>query len=327
MNSDTYQHKKESIAGDSHSTGQEMETGKDISKVSHKNTLLIMAGSLFTLLVWIAMTGHSGGAGGNQYVTAVVNEMTQEADGALAAESQGEAVKSGVLAKDIFGLGSEVDTATNYCGPSCEGLMEEVNAVGKGTKIFKDEGYKVTIKEMGTPWCDQSSFKSINGIKYCFAACDKHRCDHSSLAGLGLTSVVSMIGEYSVLDTLDNSGERYGKCVTDYCTSGGADYGGYSKLEICPFHNGGDYGSYLCQKCPTIVVPAPTRGGSTWCENDGYYSGEDGNKYCWSSCAARSGARSCRHTFKFWRLGACQSHKCSPGQYSNLCQSTFSGYN
>jgi len=279
MNSDTYQHKKVSTTGDSHSAGQEMETGKDISNVSHKHTLLIMTGSLLALLVWIAVAGHSAGAGGEQYVTATADDMTQEAGGALAAESQGETVKSGAFAKDISSLGSEVGTATNYCGPSCEGLMEKVNAGG-------------------TPWCDQSSFKSINGIEYCFAACDKHRCDHSTLAGLGLTSVVSMIKYHPCPD---GSGKRYGQCATDYCTSGAHDYGGFSKLKICPEHNIPVNGSYLCQKCPTIVVPAPTRGGDTWCENDGYYRGEDGNKYCWSSCARRSGARSCRHTFEFWR--------------------------
>eukprot|EP00751_Fragilariopsis_kerguelensis_P039512 CAMPEP_0171026000 /NCGR_PEP_ID=MMETSP0736-20130129/33999_1 /TAXON_ID=186038 /ORGANISM="Fragilariopsis kerguelensis, Strain L26-C5" /LENGTH=91 /DNA_ID=CAMNT_0011466407 /DNA_START=93 /DNA_END=365 /DNA_ORIENTATION=- len=91
MNSDTYQHKQ--VTGDSHSTGEEMEIGKKINKVTHKHPLLIMAGSLLALLVWIAMAGHSGGAGGEQYVTATADKMTQEAGGALAAESQGETVK------------------------------------------------------------------------------------------------------------------------------------------------------------------------------------------------------------------------------------------
>jgi len=295
MNSDTYQHKQ--VTGDSHSTGEEIKTGKDNINVSHKRTFLMMAGSLLALLFWIAMAGHSGGAGGGQYVTASADDMTQEGGGALAAEFQGETGKSGVLDEDIFGLGRA--QADGYCGPECAELVAKVN-VG------------------GTPWCDRSSFKLINGVEYCFAPCNKYSCDHGSLYGLGLTSVVSMF-----IDTDD------GGCDTDYCISGldhntdlyhETDY--ETNVEICP--SGDIYpgnGAYLCQKCPKITVPAPRYGGATWCQNGGpYYVGQDGKQYCWSTCAAASGNRSCRKKEGFWRLGACQSHRCSPGQYSNLCQ-------
>jgi len=289
MNSDTYQHKQ--VTRDSHSTGEEMETGKDSNNVTHKHPLLIMAGSLLALLAWIAMAGHSGGAGGGQYVTAVADDMTQEGGGALAAEYQGETGKSGVLDEDIFGLGRA--QADGYCGPECAELMAKVN-VG------------------GTPWCDQSSFKLINGVEYCFAPCNNYSCDHGSLYGLGLTSVVSMI---------INTGD--GGCDTDYCISGLEMESGSrheTNVEICPHGESGD-GAYLCQKCPTITVPAPRHEGATWCENGGpYYVGQDDKQYCWSTCAADTWYRSCRKKEDFWRLGACQSHYCSPGQYSNLCQ-------
>jgi len=284
MNSDTYQHKQ--VTGNSHSAGEEMETGKDSSNVSHKRTFLMMAGSLLALLFWIAMAGHSGGAGGGQYVTAGADDMTQEGGGALAAESQGETVKTGDFAEDIFSLGRA--QADGYCGPDCAELMTKVN-VGS------------------TPWCDRSSFNLINGVEYCFAPCNEYSCDHGSLYGLGLTSVVSMF-----IDTDD------GGCDTDYCHTG---WGGHDEIRICPGMDDTDQGAYLCQKCPKITVPAPRYGGATWCQNGGpYYVGQDGKQYCWSTCAAASGNRSCRKKEGFWRLGACQSHRCSPGQYSNLCQ-------
>jgi len=303
MNSDTYQHKKESITGDSHSAGQEMETGKDISKVFHKHTtLLIMAGSLLTVLVWIAMTGHSGGAGGEQYVTATADDMNQEAGGALAAEYEGETVKSEVLAKDIFSLGKEVGPFGYDCGPNCFSLVA-----------------KVAADPRGIPWCAQSSFISINDIDYCFAPCNLYWCDHTSLSGMGLTSVQGMYGKVY---------EGKFNCETDYCQTGyGSNYDDPSSddyegsTDVCPSGGSYDYASYLCQKCPKITVPAPGYGGATWCVEGGpYYVGKDGKEYCWSTCSAQANRRDCSEKKGFWRLGSCQLHKCPGSQYSTLCQ-------
>jgi len=276
MNSDTYQHKKVSTTGDSHSAGQEMETGKDISNVSHKHTLLIMAGSLLAVLVWIAVAGHSGGAGGEQYVTATADDMTQEAGGALAAESQGETVKSVVLAKDIFSLDKEVGPYGYDCGPNCFSLVATVAADPRGI-----------------PWCAQSSFNSINGIDYCFAPCNLYWCDHTSLSGMGLTSVEGM---YGLVD--DNDGIM--ACDTNYCRTGfGPNYGPssgwwYGNTDICPSAGSHDYASYLCQKCPKITVPEPRYEGATWCVDGGpYYVGKDGKEYCWSTCKTQANNRDC----------------------------------
>jgi len=293
MNSDTYQHKQ--VKGDSHSAGEEMETGKDSSNVSHKRTFLMVAGSLLALLFWIAMAGHSGGgAGGGQYVTASADDKTQEGGGALAAEYQEETVKSGVLAKDIFSLGSEI-SPNDKCGPYCEGLVA-----------------KVAADPRGTPWCTQSSFNTINGIDYCFAPCNikEYSCDHESLSGMGLTSVVT---EYT------GSG---GGCVTEYCGTGYGGAYGWGFTDVCPSGGTWDYSAYLCQKYPKVEVPDPDHGGP-WCDQGGSYHGSDGKEYCWSTCKNTASQRSCARRKDFWRLGSIILNvfmTTGPNCLSTLCQ-------
>jgi len=63
-------------AGDSNTT-DEMVIGKINT---YQRTFLIVAGSLLTLLVWIAITGTSGG----QYLTSSAAEITKGGAGALA---------------------------------------------------------------------------------------------------------------------------------------------------------------------------------------------------------------------------------------------------
>mmetsp|Transcript_54694 Transcript_54694/g.61939 ORF Transcript_54694/g.61939 Transcript_54694/m.61939 type:complete len:311 (+) Transcript_54694:183-1115(+) len=293
MNSDTYQHKQ--VNGGSHSAGEEMETGKDSSNVSHKRTFLMMAGSLLALLFWIAMAGHSGGgAGGGQYVTASADDKTQEGGGALAAEYQGESAKSGVFTKDIFSLGSEI-SPNDKCGPYCEGLVA-----------------KVAADPRGIPWCTDSLFNTINGIDYCFAPCNikKNHCDNGSLSRMDLTSVITMY---------TGSG---GGCVTEYCGTGYGGAYGWGFTDVCPSNGKWDYSAYLCQKCPKVQVPAPTDY-HNYC-NQGYsYHGSDGKEYCWSTSSIASGDRSCSKRKGFWRLGSWKLFPCV-GEVFNvrttLCQ-------
>jgi len=215
MNSDTYQHKQ--VTGGSDSAGEEMETGKDISNVSHKHTVLIMAGSLLALLFWIATAGHSGGARGGQYVTASGDGMTQEGGVALAA--------------DLFSLDSEVDLPNDTCGPDCQSLVA-----------------KVAAASVRPPMCADSVFNNINGIDYCFAPCNLYTCDHGTLVGLDLTSVASMFTgkrggcktEYCRTGNGDNS--SWGP--VDVCPSHGSwDYASYlcqksPKLHVPPPNEG-----------------------------------------------------------------------------------------
>jgi len=174
MNSDTYQHKQVSTTGDSHSAGQEMETGKDISNVSHKHTLLIMAGSLLALLVWIAMAGHSGGGGG-QYVTATLDELAKGTGGVLAAEYQVDTVNSALFDKDIFSLDSELGSGSEGAAENCAALVAAVNP------------------NLGS-WCKvggKSSFTSHNKKDYCWDSCKAIIAGSCKMYGSDFTSIAS----------------------------------------------------------------------------------------------------------------------------------------
>jgi len=82
-------------AGDSNTTN-EMVTGK---MNTYQQTFLIFAGSLLTLLVWIAVTGKSG----DQHSKSSAQEIATDA-GALA-DYQVD-TSNLVLSKDIFGMGA-----------------------------------------------------------------------------------------------------------------------------------------------------------------------------------------------------------------------------
>jgi len=280
MNSDSYQNKQ--VTGSSDTAGEEMETGKDISNVSHKHTVLIMAGSLLTLLFWIAMADHSGGARGGQYATASGDGMTQEGGGALAA--------------DLFKLGSEVELPHDRCGPDCQGLVAKVRGPDSDP----------------IPWCVHDQFTTVNGVEYCFAPCDvkpeAHWCDGDRLFHKNLSGVTSMF---------TGGG---GGCVTEDCRTGyGHGDHSWGDVDVCPSQGSWDYQAYLCQKTPTVNPPAPYDA-DHWCDGDEAWKGPDGLEYCWSTCAANSGQRSCNKKAGFWRLLSYHRHCHVAAQISNLCQ-------
>ena len=94
MKTETYQNKKITSAGDSNSKTDGMNMGKSNT---YQRPIIIVAGSLLVLLVWIAVTGKSVG----QPFKSSVNEIAEGA-GALA-DYQVDTANLAVT-KDIFGL-------------------------------------------------------------------------------------------------------------------------------------------------------------------------------------------------------------------------------
>jgi len=106
MNTETYQNKKITTAGDSNSKTGELNVGKSNT---YQRPIFIIAGSLLALLVWIAVLGKSVG----QDFKSSVHEIAKGA--VVLADYQADSANL-ALTKDIFGLGafSECDEGT-YC--------------------------------------------------------------------------------------------------------------------------------------------------------------------------------------------------------------------
>jgi len=103
--------KKTAPAGDS-TTTNEMVVGKSNT---YQRTFLIVAGSLLTLLVWIAMASKSVG----HHFQSSANEM---ADGAVAVADYQVDSTYLALTKDIFGgAAAEKGKGCCHCGYKCCG--------------------------------------------------------------------------------------------------------------------------------------------------------------------------------------------------------------
>jgi len=110
MNTETYQNKKITTAGDSNS-----KTGglNDEKSNTYKRSIFIVAGSLLALLVWIAVLGKNVG----QHLTPSAAEIAK-GDAGAPAEYQVDTTYS-ELTKDIFGLDAVFEKNGGNGGCNC----------------------------------------------------------------------------------------------------------------------------------------------------------------------------------------------------------------